>query len=69
MDAALRAQPAVGPPAFDFDGHALEPGLLTFLLVDDLGLEAMAGRVGPAQVHAQEHLGPVGGLGRPPGRR
>ena len=58
MDAALRAQPAVGAPPLDLDGHALEAGLLALLLVDDLGLEAMA--LGPAQVHAQEHLGPVG---------
>ena len=61
MDAALGAQPAVGAPAIDLDGHALEAGLLALLLVDDLGREAMA--LGPAQVHAQEHLGPVGGLG------
>ena len=61
MDAAFGTEPAVGAPAVDLDGHALEPGLLAFLLVDDLGLEAMA--LGPAQVHAQEHLRPVGGLG------
>ena len=61
MDAALGAQPAVRPPPIDLDGHALEAGLLALLLVDDLGREAMA--LGPAQVHAQEHLGPVGRLG------
>ena len=61
MDAALGAQPAVGAPALDLDGDALEPGLLALLLVDDLGREAMA--LGPAQVHPQEHLGPVGRLG------
>ncbi len=61
MDAALGAQPAVGPPAVDRDGHALEAGLLAFLLVEDLGREAMA--LGPAEVHPQEHLGPVGRLG------
>ena len=61
MDAALGAQPAVGAPAVDLDGHALEAGLLALLLVDDLGREAMALR--PAQVHPQEHLGPVGRLG------
>ena len=37
------------------------PGLLAFLLVDDLGLEAVA--LGPAEVHPEEHLGPVGRLG------
>ena len=61
MDAALGPQPAIRPPALDLDGHALEPRLLALLLVDDLGLEAVV--VGPAQVHAQEHLGPVGRLG------
>ena len=61
VDAALGAQPAVGAPAVDRHGHALEPGLLPFLLVEDLGLEAVA--LGPAQVHPQQHLGPVGRLG------
>ena len=61
VHAALGAQPAVGPAAVDGDGHALEAGLLAFLLVEDLGREAMA--LGPAQVHPQEHLGPVGRLG------
>ena len=61
MDAALGAQPAVGAPPVDRDGHALEAGLLAFLLVEDLGREAVP--LGPAQVHPQEHLGPVGGLG------
>ena len=61
MDAALGAQPAVGPPAVDLDGHALEARLLALLLVDDLGREAVP--LGPAQVHPQEHLGPVGRLG------
>ncbi len=66
VDAALGAKPAIRPPAVDRDGHALEPGLLAFLLVEDLGREAMSFR--PAQVHPQEHLGPVGRL-RPAGPR
>ena len=61
MDAALGAQPAVRAPAVDRDGHALEAGLLAFLLVEDLGREAVPLR--PAEVHPQEHLGPVGRLG------
>ena len=61
MDAALGAQPAVRPAALDLDGRALDAGLVAFLAVDDLGLEPMPLR--PAQVHPQEHLGPVGGLG------
>ena len=55
------SQPAVGAPAVDRDRHALEAGLLAFLLVEDLGREAVPLR--PAQVHPQEHLGPVGRLG------
>ena len=61
MDTALGAEPAVRPASLDRDGHALEPGLLPFLLVEDLG--ARTWPLGPAQVHAQEHLGPVGRLG------
>ena len=61
MDAPLGAQPAVGATPVDGDGDALEAGLLAFLLVEDLGREAVA--LGPAQVHPQEHLGPVGRLG------
>jgi hypothetical protein len=61
VDAALGPQPAVGRPAVDLDGRALDAGLLAFLLIDDLGLEAVA--LGPAEVHPEEHLGPVGRLG------
>ena len=39
----------------------LMPGLFALGLVEDLGREAVAFR--PAQVHAQQHLGPVGGFG------
>src|SRR6185503_21042279 len=61
VDAALGTQPAVRPAALDRDRDALEASLLALLLVEDLGREAMA--LGPAQVHPQEHLGPVGRLG------
>ena len=61
VDATLGAQPPVGPPAVDGDGRALDAGLLALQLVQDLGLRPVA--LGPAQVHAQEHLRPVGGLG------
>ena len=61
MDAALGAQPAVGAAAVDGHRRALEARLLALLLVDDLGLQPMP--LGPAQVHPEEHLGPVGGLG------
>jgi hypothetical protein len=39
------------------EGHALEPGLFARLIVEQLALEAAA--LGPLQVHAQQHLGPV----------
>jgi hypothetical protein len=61
VDPALGAEPAVGSPAVDRHGHAFEPRLLALLLVEDLGRETVA--LGPAQVHPQEHLGPVGRLG------
>ena len=61
MDAPLGAQPAVGAAAVDRDRDALEAGLLALGLVDDLGPEAVALR--PAEVHPEEHLGPVGRLG------
>ena len=60
MHAALGAQEAVRPAAVNAHGHALEAGLLALELVDDLGRELVPLR--PAQVHAQEHLGPVGRL-------
>jgi hypothetical protein len=63
MDAALGAHPAISRPAVDLDGRALDPGLLAFLLIDDLGLEPVALR--PAEVHPEEHLGPVGCLRAP----
>jgi hypothetical protein len=61
MDAALGAQPAIGTPALDFDRDTLQTRLLPLLLVDDLGREAVA--LGPAEIHPQQHLGPVGRLG------
>ena len=60
MDAAFGAHPAVGPTPLDRDGRALDPGLLTLLLVEHVGPEAM--QLGPSQVHPEEHLGPVGRL-------
>jgi len=61
VDAALGAQPAVGEPPGDRGRGALEARLLALGLVDDLGREAVPLR--PAQVHPQQHLGPVRRLG------
>jgi len=60
VDAPLGPQPAIGPARLDGDRDALQAGRLAFLLVDDLGVEAMS--LCPAQVHPEEHLGPVGRL-------
>ena len=61
MRSALGLQEAVGVVALDGDRHALEARLLARCLLDDLGAEAAA--LGPAQVHPQQHLGPVRGVG------
>ena len=57
MHAAFALQAAVGPSAVNREGHALETRLLALGLVEDFGL--VAGAIGPAQVHAQQHLGPI----------
>ena len=61
VHAGFGRQQAVGVLAGDRERHALEPGFVARLIVDHLALEAAA--LGPAQVHAQQHLGPVLRLG------
>ncbi len=61
VHAALRPQPSEGALARDPDGHALVAGLFTRRLVQDLGAHLAPFR--PAQVHAQQHVGPVLGVG------
>ena len=61
VDALLGRQQAVDVLALDRDGGALDAGLVALLDLVDLDLEAAA--LEPAQVHAQQHLGPVLGLG------
>ena len=61
VDAALGLQQPVHVLALDGERGALEPRLVAVLQVVDLDLEAAA--LEPAQVHAQQHLGPVLGLG------
>src|SRR5258708_3818211 len=53
--------PAIGGATLDVHRGALDARLLAFLLIDNLGPVAMA--LGPAQVHPEQHLGPVGRLG------
>ena len=57
VDAALGLERPVGVLAVDGDRGRLEARLLPRARLDDLGLEAAS--LGPAQVHAEEHLGPV----------
>ena len=69
VDAALGLEEAVGVLALDGDRRGLEPRLLPRARLDELGLEAAVGR--PAQVHPEQHLGPVlrVGAARPGGDR
>ena len=57
----LSPQVAVGVLPLDHDGGRLDARLVPVLVVHDLIGEAVA--LGPAGVHAVEHLGPVLGLG------
>jgi hypothetical protein len=61
VDAPLGAQPAVGAACLDRDRGALDARRFALGLVHDLGVEPVP--LGPAEVHPQEHLGPVRGLG------
>ena len=61
VDPRLALEVAVGVLALDVDRHRLDAGDVPLLAVDDLGLVPL--RLGPHQVHAQEHLGPVARLG------
>ena len=61
MDPSLRAHEAVGVAPLERHRYALHAALLALELIEDLGPEPVPLR--PAQVHAQEHLRPVGRLG------
>ncbi len=52
---------AEGVFADDGEGGGLDAGLFAVLVVVHLGFEALL--LGPAQIHAQQHLGPVLALG------
>jgi hypothetical protein len=55
--AGFSTEIAVGVRSLHRDGGALDAGALTGLDIDQRGFEAVA--LGPAQVHAQQHLGPI----------
>src|SRR5882724_9114560 len=61
VHAALGLQPAIGVVARDPDGGRFQAGLLAGALLDPLDLVAVL--LGPARVHAGQHLRPVLRLG------
>ena len=61
MHPALGAEIAVGVAAGDFNRGALDAGLFARCDAEQIGGAAVA--LGPTQVHAQQHLGPVLRLG------
>jgi hypothetical protein len=61
VHALLGVEIPVGVLSRDTDGGAPDSSFLPLLKVQDLGLQPAA--LGPAQVHAQQHLRPVTGIG------
>ena len=61
MHAGLALEVAVGELPLDLESGAANPGLVIAQLIDQLDLTAMP--LGPARVHAHEHLGPVARFG------
>jgi hypothetical protein len=57
VDAALGLEDPVGVLTLHRERGRFETGLLARRRLDDLGAEAPVGR--PAEIHAEEHLGPV----------
>ena len=66
VHAPLGGEEPVGVLAVDGEGDALDAGLVA--LAGFVQLDVEAPRLRPAQVHAQEHLGPVLALGAPGAR-
>ena len=61
MHAVLGLEPAEGVAALDLDGRRLDAGLFARRLFEILDLVAVL--LGPARIHAQQHVGPVLALG------
>ncbi len=57
MNTRLGLQPAIGVVPLDEHSGALDAGFFTIMNLEQLDLVAML--LGPARVHAQEHVGPV----------
>ena len=58
---ALALEISVGHRPADGDRGAVDARLLVVLAVEDLGVVVVV--LGPVQIHPQEHLGPVVGVG------
>ena len=61
VHAGLGRKIAVGVLADDVERHRFDSGFFTVLIIEHLRLEAVL--LGPSQIHAHEHLGPVLRLG------
>jgi hypothetical protein len=57
VHARFRRHQTEGVLAAQRKGHALQPCFFARLVVEEIALEASA--LGPLQIHAQQHLGPV----------
>src|SRR5262249_45295377 len=57
MDSGFGRHVAVGIFADDIERHGLDSGFFTVLIVEHLRFESVL--LGPPQIHAHEHLGPV----------
>ena len=57
MHAVLGLQPAIGVVALDLDGGRFDAGLFALGFFDVVDLEAVL--LGPAHIHAQQHVGPI----------
>ena len=57
VDSGFCGQQSVGVFAFDSECHTLQSGFLTWLILEHFSFESTL--LGPLEIHAQEHLGPV----------
>ena len=61
MNAALRFEPAISIGAVDANRRRFDPGLLAAAFLEPFDLVSVG--IGPAHIHAQQHLCPILGLG------
>ena len=61
MDASLGGEVSIGILADHIERDRFDSGFFTLLVIEHFGLEAIL--LGPSQIHAHEHFGPVLRLG------